>query len=52
MIEVVIELDLVSAVVADVKKIDNAQLVVFLADEVKQTPFLPDGETNPAIHED
>ena len=47
MIEVVIELDLVSAVVADVKKIDNAQLVVFLADEVKQTSFSPEGETNP-----
>ena len=47
MIEVTIELDLVSSVVVDVKKIDNDALVLFLANEVKQTSFCAEGETNP-----
>ena len=47
MIEITIELDLLSAVVADVKKIGNDELVLFLAEEVKQTSFCAEGETNP-----
>ena len=51
MVKIDIELDLVSAAVADFaaskfSKNENDLLVSFLADEVKQTSFCSEGETN------
>ena len=52
MVEINIELDIVSSIVAHfaadkLKKSENDLLVSFLAEEVKQTSFCPKGETNP-----
>ena len=48
MVEISIELDIVSAAVAELmaEKSSDFSLVDFLANEVKQTSFGPEGETN------
>lgn len=49
MVNIDIELDIVSAIVAEmlIEKNGESCLVDFLADEVKQTSFCAEGETNP-----